>query len=80
MVFAVGTSSSVLIYSTESVKPIYGIGNYHYAPITDLAWRESGMLAISSSDGFCSFIVFGNDELGEKYEATGELAELVKSD
>ncbi len=34
MVFAIGTSSSVLVYSTMSMGLLYGIGNYHYAAIT----------------------------------------------
>jgi hypothetical protein len=32
---------------------------------------------VSSSDGFCSFILFDKGELGEPFEATGELAALV---
>jgi hypothetical protein len=36
------------------------------------------MLAVSSSDGYCSFLIFENNELGEIYEPTGELANLMK--
>lgn len=36
------------------------------------------MLALSSSDGYCSFLVFEKDELGEIYEPTGDLAALMK--
>lgn len=78
MVYAVATSSAVLIYSTEKPHPLFGMGNYHYAALTDLAWRGSEMLAISSSDGYCSFMVFEKDELGEIYEPTGDLAALMK--
>lgn len=35
------------------------------------------MLAISSSDGFCSFMVFSDNKLGQIYEPTGELANLM---
>jgi hypothetical protein len=36
------------------------------------------MLAVSSSDGYCSFLIFEEGELGEIYEPSGELAELMK--
>lgn len=39
MVFAIATSSTVLIYSTQNLKPLYAMGNYHYAALTDLTWR-----------------------------------------
>lgn len=58
MVFAIATTNSVLIYSTESVKPLYGMGNFHYAALTDLSWSDDRMLAVSSSDGFISFFTF----------------------
>lgn len=60
MVFAIATSNSVFVYNTLSTEPIYGMGNYHYATITGLTWRNSSILGISSSDGFCSFMVFDN--------------------
>lgn len=78
MVFAIATSSTVLIYNTESLRPIYAMGNYHFAALTDLSWRGSEMLAVSSSDGYCSFLIFEPNELGEIYEPEGELAELMK--
>ena len=53
MVYAVATSSAVLIYSTEKAQPLYGMGNYHYAALTDLSWKGSEMLAVASSDGYC---------------------------
>jgi chromatin assembly factor 1 subunit B len=67
MVFAVATSSAVLIYSTEQAKPLFGMGNYHYAALTDLCWKGENMLAVSSSDGFCSFMIFKDKQLGEIY-------------
>jgi chromatin assembly factor 1 subunit B len=78
MVYAVATSSAVLIYSTEKAQPLYGMGNYHYAALTDLSWKGSEMLAVASSDGYCSFLIFENNELGEIYEPVGELANLMK--
>lgn len=58
MVFAIATSGSVIVYDTLSMKPICAMGNYHYATITSLSWKGSNILGISSSDGFCSFIIF----------------------
>jgi chromatin assembly factor 1 subunit B len=58
MVFAIATTNSVLIYSTDSLKPLYGMGNFHFAALTDLAWKDDKVLAISSSDGYLSFLTF----------------------
>ena len=58
IIFAIATSGSVLIYDTMSMMPICGMGNYHYATITSLSWRGSNILAMSSSDGYCSFMIF----------------------
>lgn len=58
MIFAVATTNSVFIYSTESLKPLYGMGNFHYAALTDLSWKDDKVLAVSSSDGYLSFFVF----------------------
>jgi hypothetical protein len=60
------------------MQPLYGMGNYHYAALTDLSWRGAEMLALSSSDGYCSFVVFEKDELGMVYEPTGDLAASMK--
>ena len=58
MIYAIATTSAVLIFSTDKLQPLYGVGNYHYAALTDMSWRGAEMLAISSSDGYCSFMVF----------------------
>lgn len=71
MIYAIATTSAVLIYSTEQTRPIYAMGNYHYAALTDLSWKGANILAVSSSDGFCSFMVFSDNKLGEIYEPTG---------
>ena len=52
MVFAIGTSDSVFIYSTDSIQPKFAITNIHYLPISDLSWMGDELLAISSSDGY----------------------------
>lgn len=67
LVFAVATSSEVMIYDTQDTKPLAIIGNLHYTPITDLAWSEDGkLLMISSTDGFCSYVNL-KDALGAFY-------------
>ena len=40
MVIAIATTNSVLIYNTDSMKPLYGMGNFHFAALTDLAWKD----------------------------------------
>jgi chromatin assembly factor 1 subunit B len=78
MIFAIATTNSVLIYSTDSLKPLYGMGNFHFAALTDLAWKEAEILAISSSDGFISFFTFQKGELGESFEPEeGPLKEMI---
>lgn len=47
------------------------MGNYHYATITSLSWKSANILAMSSSDGFCSFMIFNEGELGEIYTPEG---------
>ena len=78
MIYAIATTSAVLIFSTDKLQPLYGVGNYHYAALTDMSWRGGEILAISSSDGYCSFMVFQKNELGQIYEPEGELASLMK--
>ena len=64
MIFAIGTNDSVFIYGTDSIQPRYALTNIHYQSITDLAWNGDKMLAISSSDGYISFVSFDENELG----------------
>ena len=68
MIFAIGTNDSVFIYGTDSIQPRYAITNIHYQSITDLAWNGDKMLAISSSDGYISFVIFEENELGIPYK------------
>jgi hypothetical protein len=68
MIFAIGTNDSVFIYGTDSIQPRYAITNIHYQSITDLAWNGDKMLAVSSSDGYISFIIFEENELGVPYK------------
>ena len=68
MIFAIGTNDSVFIYGTDSIQPRYAITNIHYQSITDLAWNGDKMLAVSSSDGYISFVIFEENELGVPYK------------
>ena len=68
MIFAIGTNDSVFIYGTDSIKPKYALTNIHYQSITDLAWNGDKMLAISSSDGYISFVSFEDNELGVPFK------------
>lgn len=60
IIFAIATHDSVLIYSTESLVPMSVVGNLHYQILNDLCWLEDKILAVASSDGYCSFIIFTN--------------------
>ena len=68
MYFAIGTIDSLFIYGTNSIKPKYAVTNIHYQSITDLAWNGDKMLAVSSGDGYISFCVFEEGELGKRID------------
>lgn len=68
MIFAVATTSSVLIYDTQNWYPIALFQSIHYAEITDLSWSYDGSyLLISSKDGFCTLVNFPKEILGKPY-------------
>jgi len=73
MVFAIATIDQVLIYNTQSLLPIAIFGNIHYATLTEMSFKGSSILGISSCDGSCSFIEFKHGELGEEYSSEGNL-------
>ncbi|XP_075398428.1 chromatin assembly factor 1 subunit B isoform X2 [Tenrec ecaudatus] len=65
MVFAVASEDSVLLYDTQQSLPFGYVSNIHYHTLSDVSWSSDGaFLAISSTDGYCSFVTFGKDELG----------------
>jgi chromatin assembly factor 1 subunit B len=58
----------VIIGDTESSEPLAVIGNIHCTRLTDITWSNDGMvILVSSTDGFCSFITFEDNELGRPY-------------
>ena len=78
MVFAAASLDAVAVYDTCSPEPLAVITGLHYAGITDLAWSPDGeLLAISSSDGYCSFVSFEAGELGRPL-ADADLPEFVR--
>ncbi|XP_062599442.1 chromatin assembly factor 1 subunit B-like [Saccostrea cucullata] len=81
MVFAVGTEDSVLLYDTQQQSPFAYISNIHYHQLSDLAWSPDGRtLLVSSTDGYCTFIHFDKDELGELYTETKVESSEVKEE
>ncbi|XP_010013141.1 PREDICTED: chromatin assembly factor 1 subunit B [Nestor notabilis] len=65
LVFAVASEDSVLFYDTEQSFPFGYVSNIHYHTLSDISWSSDGaFLAISSMDGYCSFVTFEKDELG----------------
>lgn len=67
-VFAIATEDSVFLYDTQSVQPFAYVAGIHYSNLSDLSWSPDGrILIVSSIDGFSTFVVFDENELGFKY-------------
>ncbi|XP_040836734.1 chromatin assembly factor 1 subunit B [Ochotona curzoniae] len=65
LVFAVAAEDSVLLYDTQQPFPFGYVANIHYHTLSDISWSSDGaFLAVSSTDGYCSFVTFEKDELG----------------
>lgn len=65
MVFAVASEDSVLLYDTQQSFPFGYVSNIHYHTLSDISWSSDGsFLAVSSTDGYCSFVTFEKGELG----------------
>ena len=66
-IFCVCTIDGAMVYDTEVASPIAIISNAHYAAVTCATWSADGRtLVLSSKDGFCSFVRFGEGEFGEE--------------
>ncbi|CCI42593.1 hypothetical protein ABG067_003265 [Albugo candida] len=73
-VFAVVSLDSIRIYDSQQSHPIYTIRDAHYADLTDASWSADGqVLAVSSTDGYISFLHFEKEHFGSM------LAEADKS-
>ncbi|KAI1899076.1 hypothetical protein AGOR_G00057750 [Albula goreensis] len=65
LVFAVASEDSIFLYDTQQSLPFGFVSNIHYHTLSDLTWsRDGSFLAVSSTDGYCSFISFCAGELG----------------
>ncbi|KAL1459787.1 hypothetical protein WDU94_011741 [Cyamophila willieti] len=68
MVIAVATENNILLYDTQHATPFAFIANIHYTKLTDITWSRDGRVLIASStDGYCSIISFGENEIGTLY-------------
>ncbi|KAL0272464.1 UNVERIFIED_CONTAM: hypothetical protein PYX00_005421 [Menopon gallinae] len=62
------------------MQPFAFVSNIHYTGLTDISWSSDGrVLTVSSSEGYCSIIVFEENELGIPYKPQSEGSE-VKAD
>ncbi|KAL8433535.1 hypothetical protein ACSSS7_003826 [Eimeria intestinalis] len=61
---------SVLIYDTQFLcRPLATLHRLHLAPMTDCSWSSDGRLLVcSSSDGYLTFVLFKETELGQTLE------------
>uniref|UniRef100_W5K3H3 Chromatin assembly factor 1 subunit B n=1 Tax=Astyanax mexicanus TaxID=7994 RepID=W5K3H3_ASTMX len=65
LVFAVASEDSIFFYDTQQTLPFGYVSNIHYHTLSDLSWSHDGsFLAVSSTDGYCSFVSFDELELG----------------
>ncbi|XP_060785423.1 chromatin assembly factor 1 subunit B [Neoarius graeffei] len=65
LVFAVASEDSIFFYDTQQTLPFGYVSNIHYHTLSDLSWSGDGsFLAVSSTDGYCSFVSFDELELG----------------
>ncbi|XP_065107439.1 chromatin assembly factor 1 subunit B [Paramisgurnus dabryanus] len=65
LVFAVASEDSIYFYDTQQTVPFGYVSNIHYHTLSDLSWsRDGSFLAVSSTDGYCSFVSFEEGEIG----------------
>ncbi|XP_066542912.1 chromatin assembly factor 1 subunit B [Hoplias malabaricus] len=65
LVFAVASEDSIFLYDTQQTLPFAYVSGIHYHTLSDLSWsRDGSFLAVSSTDGYCSFVSFEELELG----------------
>jgi chromatin assembly factor 1 subunit B len=68
LIFAIATENSLYLYDTQHLMPFAYLTGIHYSNLTDLSWSNNGsVLCVSSIDGFCTFVRFDTNELGEQY-------------
>uniref|UniRef100_A0A1A8I3S6 Chromatin assembly factor 1, subunit B n=1 Tax=Nothobranchius kuhntae TaxID=321403 RepID=A0A1A8I3S6_NOTKU len=80
MVFAVASEDSIFLYDTQQSLPFGLVSNIHYHTLSDLTWsRDGSFLAVSSTDGYCSFLSFSPGELGTPLKEPPTLEVFVPS-
>ncbi|KAG5833672.1 hypothetical protein ANANG_G00278360 [Anguilla anguilla] len=80
LVFAVASENSIFLYDTQQSLPFGYISNIHYHTLSDLTWsRDGSFLAVSSTDGYCSFLSFSPGELGTPLKQRPLLETLTPS-
>ncbi|XP_076445801.1 chromatin assembly factor 1 subunit B-like [Babylonia areolata] len=68
VVFAVATEDAVVLYDSQQTMPFAYLTNIHYHTLSDLSWSKDGrILAVASTDGYCTAITFEAGELGAPY-------------
>lgn len=55
MYFLLGTSRTINIYNTCSTTPLFQLKDFHYSGLSDVAWSKSGLIVVSSMDGYLTF-------------------------
>ena len=78
LVWAVCTRDSVHVYTSEKLTPVASFQHYHYDTLSDLAWQGAGMIAVSSLDGYISFILLDEHQFGTPLEASEDEVESVE--
>ncbi|XP_074593037.1 chromatin assembly factor 1, p105 subunit [Brevipalpus obovatus] len=69
IIFAVATNESILFYDTQQPLPFAMVSGIHYTRHTDISWSGDGrILTVCSTDGYCTFIMFQDGELGIPYD------------
>ncbi|XP_045441181.1 chromatin assembly factor 1 subunit B isoform X2 [Pipistrellus kuhlii] len=75
VVFAVASEDSVIFYDTQQLLPFGYVSSIHYHTLSDISWSSDGaFLAISSTDGYCSFVTFEKGELGTPFTEKPDLS------
>ncbi len=78
--FAIITENSVYFYDTQHLTPFAYLTGIHYSNLTDLSWSNDGLiLCVASIDGFCTFVKFGDIELGEKYNDDQNSIDMIET-
>uniref|UniRef100_A0A5K3F019 WD_REPEATS_REGION domain-containing protein n=1 Tax=Mesocestoides corti TaxID=53468 RepID=A0A5K3F019_MESCO len=66
--FCLVLEDGLLFFDTQQAHPFAQVSQIHYQALNDAAWSSDGRLvAVTSTDGYCSLIHFSIEELGTPY-------------